>query len=269
MITLPVSSSMYQSMVANIQQIHTNGDGTLCITPMQVQKSGHQHPVGQITSITSHTNINTSCSDSLNSSYSSASSENSTINVNCHQATNNQYGITSHMQSSMNCDSQGNNGNNLLELCRVLSQSNQTSHNTATINSNCFPVSLDNLQLNSLPVSERRIAKTKKAFNRSQFNIVSNDLESESAFIDQSDIQTIHSHIDLQTVRCHDDGNDSNNNVNSGEIGIDNDLKCGIITSTVLSESQKSAKPNTNFNSARLDGIDPKNIKTECEIDVA
>ncbi|XP_031616893.1 DNA-binding protein Ewg isoform X3 [Contarinia nasturtii] len=36
MITLPVSSSVYQSMVANIQQIHTNGDGTLCITPMQV-----------------------------------------------------------------------------------------------------------------------------------------------------------------------------------------------------------------------------------------
>lgn len=40
MITLPVSSSVYQSMVANIQQIHTNSDGTLCITPMQVQKPG-------------------------------------------------------------------------------------------------------------------------------------------------------------------------------------------------------------------------------------
>lgn len=39
MITLPVSSSVYQSMVANIQQIHTNSDGTLCITPMQVQKA--------------------------------------------------------------------------------------------------------------------------------------------------------------------------------------------------------------------------------------
>ncbi|XP_055295223.1 DNA-binding protein Ewg isoform X3 [Sitodiplosis mosellana] len=37
MITLPVSSSVYQSMVANIQQIHTNSDGTLCITPMQVE----------------------------------------------------------------------------------------------------------------------------------------------------------------------------------------------------------------------------------------
>ncbi|XP_054086673.1 DNA-binding protein Ewg isoform X4 [Zeugodacus cucurbitae] len=36
MITVPVSASMYQSMMANIQQIHTNGDGTVCITPMQV-----------------------------------------------------------------------------------------------------------------------------------------------------------------------------------------------------------------------------------------
>nr|XP_036227827.1 DNA-binding protein Ewg isoform X13 [Bactrocera oleae] len=36
MITVPVSASMYQSMMANIQQIHTNGDGTVCITPMQL-----------------------------------------------------------------------------------------------------------------------------------------------------------------------------------------------------------------------------------------
>ncbi|KAG4079185.1 hypothetical protein HA402_015841 [Bradysia odoriphaga] len=37
MITLPVSSSVYQTMVANIQHLHTNSDGTLCITPMQVE----------------------------------------------------------------------------------------------------------------------------------------------------------------------------------------------------------------------------------------
>lgn len=36
MITVPVSASMYQTMVANIQQLHPNGDGTVCITPMQV-----------------------------------------------------------------------------------------------------------------------------------------------------------------------------------------------------------------------------------------
>ncbi|XP_055544298.1 DNA-binding protein Ewg isoform X5 [Wyeomyia smithii] len=36
MITLPVSAQMYQTMVANIQQL-PNGDGTVCITPMQVE----------------------------------------------------------------------------------------------------------------------------------------------------------------------------------------------------------------------------------------
>ncbi|XP_055909508.1 DNA-binding protein Ewg isoform X5 [Eupeodes corollae] len=38
MITVPVSASMYQSMIANIQQLHTNSDGTVCITPMQKKK---------------------------------------------------------------------------------------------------------------------------------------------------------------------------------------------------------------------------------------
>ncbi|XP_055636039.1 DNA-binding protein Ewg isoform X4 [Toxorhynchites rutilus septentrionalis] len=35
MITVPVSAQMYQTMVANIQQL-PNGDGTVCITPMQM-----------------------------------------------------------------------------------------------------------------------------------------------------------------------------------------------------------------------------------------
>lgn len=43
MITLPVSSSVYQTMVANIQHLHTNSDGTLCITPMQVQNKSQIH----------------------------------------------------------------------------------------------------------------------------------------------------------------------------------------------------------------------------------
>lgn len=56
MITLPVNSSMYQTMVANIQQLQSNQDGTLCITPMQVHKSAcsshhhhHSHPNGNQT----------------------------------------------------------------------------------------------------------------------------------------------------------------------------------------------------------------------------
>ncbi|XP_050314062.1 DNA-binding protein Ewg isoform X2 [Anthonomus grandis grandis] len=38
-ITVPVSASMYQTMVANIQHLHTNNDGTVCVTPVvQVPK---------------------------------------------------------------------------------------------------------------------------------------------------------------------------------------------------------------------------------------
>ncbi|XP_060537077.1 DNA-binding protein Ewg isoform X3 [Cylas formicarius] len=38
-ITVPVSASMYQTMVANIQHLHTNSDGTVCVTPVvQVPK---------------------------------------------------------------------------------------------------------------------------------------------------------------------------------------------------------------------------------------
>lgn len=38
MITVPMSS-MYQ-MVANIQHLHQNGDGTVCLTPIQVSNTG-------------------------------------------------------------------------------------------------------------------------------------------------------------------------------------------------------------------------------------
>lgn len=39
-ITVPVSASMYQTMVANIQHLHTNSDGTVCMTPVvQVPKT--------------------------------------------------------------------------------------------------------------------------------------------------------------------------------------------------------------------------------------
>ncbi|XP_053673176.1 DNA-binding protein Ewg [Anopheles nili] len=43
MITVPVSAQMYQTMVANIQQV-PNVDGTVCITPMQVHNIASNHP---------------------------------------------------------------------------------------------------------------------------------------------------------------------------------------------------------------------------------
>ncbi|XP_052863222.1 DNA-binding protein Ewg [Anopheles cruzii] len=42
MITLPVSAQMYQTMVANIQQV-PNVDGTVCLTPMQVHNLASNH----------------------------------------------------------------------------------------------------------------------------------------------------------------------------------------------------------------------------------
>lgn len=64
MITLPVSASMYQTMMANIQQIQPNGDGTVCITPMQVD-SNDAHSSNNLSSVNS-SNDSSSCSSSLN-----------------------------------------------------------------------------------------------------------------------------------------------------------------------------------------------------------
>lgn len=62
MITLPVSASMYQSMMANIQQIHTNSDGTVCITPMQVDVHNNNN-----NSSNANANINNGSNNGCNS----------------------------------------------------------------------------------------------------------------------------------------------------------------------------------------------------------
>jgi Nrf1 activator activation site binding domain len=61
MITVPVSAQMYQTMIANIHQLQPNGDGTVCLTPMQVH------------------NPNTSSTCSSSSSSASASHNQTTI----------------------------------------------------------------------------------------------------------------------------------------------------------------------------------------------
>uniref|UniRef100_A0A0K8TKT8 Putative dna-binding protein ewg-like isoform x3 n=1 Tax=Tabanus bromius TaxID=304241 RepID=A0A0K8TKT8_TABBR len=50
MITVPVSASMYQTMVANIQQLHPNSDGTVCITPMQVDSNSYNSQISNLQS---------------------------------------------------------------------------------------------------------------------------------------------------------------------------------------------------------------------------
>uniref|UniRef100_A0A182Q1V9 Nuclear respiratory factor 1 NLS/DNA-binding dimerisation domain-containing protein n=1 Tax=Anopheles farauti TaxID=69004 RepID=A0A182Q1V9_9DIPT len=63
MITVPVSAQMYQTMMANIQQV-PNVDGTVCITPMQVHNIAsnsqqQQQPQQQTPSIVSTTSTTT------------------------------------------------------------------------------------------------------------------------------------------------------------------------------------------------------------------
>lgn len=268
MITLPVSSSVYQSMVANIQQIHTNSDGTLCITPMQVQKRGHQLNVDQIdnvTNISSNAN-NSTCSDSLNNSFSSTSSQSSTMVANCHQNSNNEY-ASSHMQSFLSCDNQTNGSNNLLELCRVLSQTGHTTEMQNSSNGFSIPVSVNNPQWNSVAVNEKKIIKSRKLVSRNQFNLnVTNFDSNQSCNKEQIAHSNRHQYTEQQAARCHKDGNDTNNNNEDDNIkDIDSDLKCHMITSTILGESQKMNNSSNNFISIEIDDDESRIIKTEID----
>ncbi|XP_055388628.1 DNA-binding protein Ewg isoform X2 [Condylostylus longicornis] len=45
MITVPVPASMYQTIMGNISQIHPNSEGTVCITPMQIENGEHMETI--------------------------------------------------------------------------------------------------------------------------------------------------------------------------------------------------------------------------------
>lgn len=78
MITVPVSTQMYQTMVANIQQL-PNGDGTVCITPMQVH---NQNQTVNLNNRTTPNTQNLTISTSSNVSYNSLLPNNGSINLN-------------------------------------------------------------------------------------------------------------------------------------------------------------------------------------------
>lgn len=305
MITLPVSSSVYQSMVANIQQIHTNGDGTLCITPMQVQKPGHQHSINHnlnSTNISGTLAIGNNCSvappciNSVNgsSSFSNANNVGSSMLANCNGPTSNgsPFEPTTELTSTeMHCDSNSANNNNnnqnmnnnnsnsnstLLELCRVLSQSTNMNSancpNAISFNPNLSP---------NFTTNDRKLTKcTKKpsAINRSQvFNFgSSSSFPSESNGIDRNNF--IEQHIDETKSMNDNDTNNNNNgqsphvhhqsNENANSNGISShDLKF------VNTAEQKTSKSDLNTNpiniTVQLGENDTRSIKMECEIDVA
>ncbi|XP_062559510.1 DNA-binding protein P3A2 isoform X3 [Armigeres subalbatus] len=85
MITVPVSTQMYQTMVANIQQL-PNGDGTVCITPMQVHNQNQTMSLNNRTTVsTQNVTISTSNSSSANVSNLACNSllqSNTSLNLN-------------------------------------------------------------------------------------------------------------------------------------------------------------------------------------------
>lgn len=300
MITLPVSSSVYQSMVANIQQIHTNGDGTLCITPMQVQKTGHQHSINHnnlnSTSISGNLAIGGNCSvappciSSVNGSSFSNANNNSvgpSILANCNAPSSNSPFNSSPELSTpeLHCDNNNptnnnnNNNSNLLELCRVLSQS--TNMNSA----NCQNVIFSP----NFTTNDRKLTKcTKKpsAINRSQFFNFgsSSSFPSESNGIDRNDFLEQNIEIIDGNKSLHE--NDTNNNSNNGQNhhhhesatsngNSSHDLKFVNTTNTTSTDqnAQKSNKMDTNTNpiniTVQLGENETRSIKMECEIDVA
>ncbi|XP_053693116.1 DNA-binding protein P3A2 [Sabethes cyaneus] len=82
MITVPVSAQMYQTMVANIQQL-PNGDGTVCITPMQVHSQSSTVNLSNARATLPTHNVTLSASNSSNQLANSHHQfPNSSINVN-------------------------------------------------------------------------------------------------------------------------------------------------------------------------------------------
>lgn len=273
MITLPVSSSMYQSMVANIQQIHTNGDGTLCITPMQVQKTGHQNPIGHSannSSISStcngNNNKNISSNSSVNSSFSCVGSISTSMLANCPQ--NNQFAHSNAVQSILNAENRpiNDNNNGLQELCRVF---NQATHNNQINSAN--GIAFNNTQPNLVNVNDKKLTKCKKSPNSiQQFNAsnyatnpmitynVSQQIANNVPNMGQRNYgQQQHMAID----RGHDHS-DSNNNLNAN-----GDHSNQESSASAESKSLKSNIFQTSTDTVHMIDGEIKTIKMECELD--
>lgn len=276
MITLPVSSSVYQSMVANIQQIHTNGDGTLCITPMQVQKSGHQsNSINHMnnTSISGSLIGGSNCSvvpciSNVNSSYSNVNSGGTPVLASCHLSSNGLFGTASELTSSLNCDGNANSSNsnhNLLELCRVLSQSTNVS------NANCQNTASFNHISQNITNNDRKSSKSKKLAQRNQY-FNSHNFNTPTTFSNETngmDRTFMTQNIDaIKTVHDSDTNNNNHSNENNGD--ADHDLKCGhVMVSTGMDDSLKANKTDNMSVNIQLGELETRHIKMECEIDVA
>lgn len=261
---------MYQSMVANIQQIHTNGDGTLCITPMQVDKIGHHSALNQIThsnnSITN--NMSGNSVGQCNSSFSSVSSNGRNTIGNCQpNSANHMYASATSIPTLMPCDNQINqNGtNNLLELCHVLSQNAQQNHmdTLVTANTSNNALSYGNTHGQHFPNnSDRKSIKIRRTARNQQ---CATDFNAVTAYSNDNN-QLIARNVSHHMIAKSNDISDSNNNVNNDEntITIESDLKPDQTPAVHLSgESSKSCKSNDPLNVIEFDENKLRTIKME------
>lgn len=262
---------------------HINGDGTICIAPMQVDKLGHHHSsINQITnsnnSITNNMNGNSvaACNNSVTSSFSSVSSQNSRNSIsNCqhNSGANQMYGSTTNMPALIPCDNQMNqNGhNNLLELCQALSQNAQNNQMetlvSASPSSNTMSFNNSHGQTYSPQINDRKSNKMRKTGRNQQSIGEFNTIASYSS--DAS--QLLSRNVSGQMIAKSNDTSDGNNNVNNdgNSITIESDLKC-VHTQALHStgEATRSCKSNDQLNPIEFDEHKLRTIKMERDIGI-
>lgn len=281
MITLPVSSSVYQSMVANIQQIHTNGDGTLCITPMQVQKPSHQNSIGHsannqsITTSTSNGSNKTLSSisnSSLNNSFSSIGSLSNSMLTNCHP--NNHFTVPNAVPPILHNNNENHVGNNTLhDLCRVF---NQTTHSNPSNG-----IAFNTVQPSLANVNDKKLIKCRKSPNATQlFNAPGYTSNSPQSYNSNIALNSVHLNqrsfdVENASITRNPDDSDSNNNVNGNHTG--HEIKFTQLSSSLLpltaaptTSDPKPFKPNlfhSSTDATQSHEGEAKTIKMECELD--
>lgn len=279
MITLPMSSSMYQSMVG-----HINGDGTICIAPMQVDKLAHHSSINQITnsnnSITNQMNGNNSvaqCNNSVSSSFSSVSSQSSRNSiVNCQQnnGANQMYGSATNIPPLIPCDNQINqNGhNNLLELCHVLGQNAQNNHietlvSASTSNSTMSYNNAQHGQTYSTQINDRKATRMRK-LGRNQQSI--GEFNGVASYANDAS-QLISRNVAGHMIAKSNDTSDGNNNVNNdaNSITIESDLKHIQMPALHLTgDTTRLCKSNDQLNTIEFDEHKLRTIKMERDIGI-
>ena len=132
MITVPMSAQMYQTMVANIQHL-PNGDGTVCITPMQVHNVQHNTTVNLSLPTPPHSSTSSTCatsntitSTSANINNINASNIKRTRAIECNKYQSNKKHVI-HNNYSSNTNNNNNNNNKIYSLER------HSPYGTATI----------------------------------------------------------------------------------------------------------------------------------------